>query len=61
MALAAIGIDVALLEAQQAQAVEFLAHPEDAMLVLGEAAGDGAPTDLVVVEGQPLVLQQERL
>ena len=61
VALAAVRIDVALLEAQQADAVELLAHPEDAVLVLSEAAGDGAPTDLVVVVGEPLVLQQERL
>ena len=49
VASAAVGVDVTLLEAQQADAVELLTHPEDAVLVLGEAAGDGAPADLVVV------------
>ena len=31
------------------------------MLVLGEATGNGAPADFVVVVGEPLVLQQEGL
>ena len=43
LACTAVGIDVGIGEAQQAQAVELLGHPVDALAVLLESASDRTP------------------